>query len=79
MIIYQKKSTVFSHLKIDTAKLFENFLYRFFFCIHECMCARACVSVRSSGGAVHALNDGPRQIETAECRPNWICDSVAIA
>lgn len=33
------------------------------------------MSVRSSGGAVHALNDGPRQIETAECRIEFAIQS----
>lgn len=60
----EKKSTEFSS-SWRSQNFFENFLRS---SLRTRM--RACVLVRSSGGAVHGLNDGPRQIETAECRSN---------
>lgn len=63
--IFIKKSQQYFYLNVETAKLFESFLCRIFmYTWCECMC------IHSSDGAVHVLNDGPRQIETVECRSN---------
>ena len=66
------KNQQYFYVKLKIIKLFENFLHKFFLCTYECIYVFMCVHVRvcSSSGAVHALNDGPRQIETAECRSN---------